>query len=274
MRSSVPARLRATARRGALMGLRGRYRLTGVTTRALRQPGVTVLLLHYTPPDQLARLMGFVDEQREHLVGFREAMDLLERCEVDRPLVTLTFDDGFRSNLAAARALSERGLDACFYVPTDVVGASQDETDRFFRRPQPEGVMTWTEVEGLVEAGHEVGSHCRQHVPLSGLSPAAAEDQVKGSVEVLRDRLGTARHFAWPFGGLQHAPVEDVIRWCAEAEVLPASGVRGRNTPTLMSRRGYLSRDAVDLTWVRTDFEVFVSRSFAKLGAPADAGGA
>jgi peptidoglycan/xylan/chitin deacetylase (PgdA/CDA1 family) len=252
------------------MGLRGGYRLRGLTTQALRQPGVTVLLLHYTPPGQLARLMRFVDARREHMVSFQKAMDLVARHEVDRPLIALTFDDGFRSNLAAARALSDRGLGACFYVPTDVVGASQDETDRFFRRPQPEGVMTWAEVEGLVEAGHEVGSHCRQHVPLSGLSPAAAEDQVKGSVEVLRERLGTARHFAWPFGGLKHAPVEEVVRWCAEVDVLPASGVRGRNTPALISRRGYLSRDAVDLNWLGTDYEVFVSRSFSRLGVVSD----
>lgn len=271
MSRTLTARLRGTARRAALLGLRGRYRATGVSRRAAQQPGVTVLLLHYTPPDQLARLTRFVDANRDLVVGFREAMDLLSQGRADRPMVTLSFDDGFRSNLDAARALADRGLDGCFYVPTDVIGADQAETDRFFRRPQPEGVMSWDDVEGLAAAGHEVGSHCRQHVPMSGLTTAEAEDQVKGSVQVLRDRLGSARHFAWPFGGLHHAPVEDVVRWCGEIGVLPASGVRGRNTPALLARRRYLSRDAVDLSWLRTDYDVFVSRSFDRLGVVADA---
>lgn len=260
-------RLRATARRAAVLGLRGRYRITGATSQSLRQPGVTVLLLHYTPEHLLTRLLRFIDRHRDQVVGFQHAMGLLKQDEIDRPLFALTFDDGFKSNLAAARALADRRIGACFYVPTDVVGASQAEVDRFFRRPQPEGVMSWEDVEWLAASGHEVGSHCRQHIALSGLSLAAAENQVKGSVEVLRARLGAAHHFAWPFGSLTHAPVADVVRWCREVDVLAASGVRGRNTPDLMARRGYLSRDAVDLRWLRTDLEVFVARSFVRLGS-------
>lgn len=257
--------LRAAARRAALVSLRVGYRAAGLTRQAMAQPGVTVLLLHYTPAPLLTRLLRFVDGHRDQVVGFQEGMDLLSAGAVDRPLLALTFDDGFRSNLDAARALTDRGIKACFYVPTGIVGAAQDEVDRFFRRPQPEGVMTWEDLEELRRDGHVVGSHCRQHVPLSQLPLSEAEDQVKGSVEELRGRLGMADHFAWPFGSLADAPVDRVVRWCAEMDVLAASGIRGRNTPELMDRRGYLSRDAVDLRWLATDLDVFTARSFAKL---------
>ena len=101
--------------------------------------------------------------------------------------------------------LADHGISACFYVPTDVVGLDQPAVDRFFRRPQVEGVMTWDHLGGLVDAGHIVGSHCKQHLPLIDVSHDEGEEQIKGSVEVLRERLGVAEHFAWPFGALAYA---------------------------------------------------------------------
>lgn len=180
-------------------------------------------------------------------------------------MISLTFDDGFSSNLDAAEALARRGLSACFYVPTGVVGLeSQDEVDSFFGRRQAEGVMTWADLEHLVELGHVVGSHCVHHRPMvDAASNAEAADEIAESVATLRARLGACEHFAWPFGGLRHAPVADVVRWSREIGVIPASGVRGRNTDTSFSRSGYLLRDAVDLRWIGTDFEVFSTRHHA-----------
>jgi peptidoglycan/xylan/chitin deacetylase (PgdA/CDA1 family) len=259
-------RARAAARRVALQGMHAGYRVSGASRRALGEPGVTVLLLHNTPPAQLAKLLAFVDARRDQVVDFGEACDALQAGTLpDRAMIALTFDDGFRSNLDAARALTERGVSACFYVPTDVPGKTQTEVDTFFRRPQAEGVMTWADLEELRDSGHVVGSHCREHLPLSTMDSARAEDQIKGSIEVLRERLGEAGHFAWPFGSLAHAPVADVLRWCTEIDVLAASGVRGRNTTELFGRRGYLSRDAVDLDWIGSDFDTFVTRQSRKL---------
>ena len=258
-------RVRSTARRGALLGLDAAYTVRGVPREADAQPGFTVLLLHNTPPPLLRRLLDFVDRRPGRILGFADATATLTGGGPSAPGVALTFDDGFASNMAAARALASRGVSACFYLPTDVIGLDDDAVDRFFRRPQAEGAMTWDDVEELRTLGHVVGSHCKQHLPLADMSLAAAEDQVKGSVDVLRDRLGEVGHFAWPFGALSHAPVEAVRGWCREIDVLPASGVRGRNTPELLQRRGYLSRDAVDLRWLAADYRVFTSRSHRRL---------
>ncbi|WP_369293454.1 polysaccharide deacetylase family protein [Nocardioides sp.] len=123
--------------------------------------------------------------------------------------------------------------------------------------------MTWDDLVDLKQAGHAIGSHCRQHVPLVDFESAQAEDQLKGSVEVLRERLGETRHFAWPFGGLAHAPVQDVVRWSHEVGVVPASGVRGRNVASRFEVSGFLRRDAVEPRWLKTDLCVFAARDSA-----------
>ena len=233
--------------------------LTGESRRAFGAPGASVLLLHNTPPESVRRLERFVVKNRELIVGFDEAVQHI-RNDVHQPRIALSFDDGFASNLKAGTMLASHGISACFYVPTDVVGLSKPEVDSFFRRPQAEGVATWDDLEGLVDAGHAVGSHCKQHLPLIEMTEGEAEDQIKGSVEILRQRLGIAMHFAWPFGAIAFADAGLVTKWCDEAEVLAASGVRGRNRKTLLEREHYLRRDAIDMKWINTDFRVFTAR--------------
>ncbi|WP_370518848.1 polysaccharide deacetylase family protein [Microlunatus sp. Gsoil 973] len=166
--------------------------------------------------------------------------------------------------MAAAEELSRRGVSACFYVPTGVIGLTQQgEVDSFFGRRQAEGVMTWDDLEHLVSLGHVVGSHGVHHRPLAdAASQTDAEAEVKLSVQTLRERLGTCEHFAWPFGGLRHAPTSEVVRWCSEVGVVAASGVRGRNTDRTFNQTGYLLRDAVDLRWIGTDFRVFSAHRY------------
>ncbi len=223
---------------------------------------MTLVLLHNTPPSGVARLERFVVRHRDQIVSYDEAV---LRCQTgenrDEPgVLAFSFDDGFRSNLEAGRMLADQGVAACFFVPTDVVGLKRPDVDRFFGRPQAEGVVTWDDLAWLRNHGHAIGSHCRQHKDLSAMTDAAAEDQVKGSIEVLRTMVGEARHFAWPFGKLINAPVRKVTEWCAEAGASAASGVRGRNTTSRLHHDGYLRRDALELRWLETDLRVFRGR--------------
>lgn len=257
-------RARAAARRAALLAGQAAYRLSGAVSQSLATPGVGLLLLHDTPPPSADRLERYVRAHRARFTGF-DSIDAVTRNGA--PALTgparfaLTFDDGFANNLDMARRLARSGLSACFYVPTDVVGMDKESSDAFFGRAQADGVLTWADLEEIVRLGHVVGSHSRRHVPLSGLSATEAEDQVKGSLAVLTERLGQGRHYAWPFGTLRHAPAEAVVTWCGEVGAVPASGVRGLNTPRRYQADGYLRRDAADLRWLPTDLEVFTVRA-------------
>lgn len=259
---NIAVRGRRAIRRAVIASTAGFETLSGRAQRLWEQNhGIAVLLLHNTLTPGATSLVGYVQENRDHFVDFGavEAM-ATGTTSVQSSTIALTFDDGFRSNLAMARQLSELNLQACFYVPTDVIGADQEEVDRFYGRPQVEGVMTWSDLDELVALGHLVGSHCRQHKPLIDQSDAEAEDQVKGSLAVLRHRLGGARHFAWPFGSLRHADTAKVAAWCNEVDAIAASGIRGFNTAERYSSQGYLRRDPVNLRWLRSDVTAFLAR--------------
>lgn len=252
------SRLRNYSREVALASAYGAIVISGQKKRLEKKPGASILLLHETIGKDALELIDFVKVNREQFVDFRDAIPSLDHTP--KSSIAITFDDGFKSNLAIGRALANMELSACFYVPTDIIGENKSASDEFFRRPQAEGVMSWADLEELASLGHVIGSHCKQHKALSSMSRAEAEDQVMGSIDVLRNKLGRADHFAWPFGSLSHAPVEDVVRWCRDSGAVPASGVRGANTAERYASEGYIRRDAVSLKSIKRDFTVFSSR--------------
>jgi peptidoglycan/xylan/chitin deacetylase (PgdA/CDA1 family) len=246
----------------ALEAASAAYLVGGRHRRSLREPGAMVVLVHDTPPRSLASLERFVVRQRERIVDYAVAVNAANGSgSAGAGSIALSFDDGFLSNRGAAEMLASHGVSAAFFVPTGVIGAAPDEVDRFYRRPQREGVMGWADLDRLVELGHVVGSHSREHRPLAQMSLAEAEAQVCESVELLRRRLGRADHFAWPYGSLASAPVDQIVRWCGALGVTPASGVRGRNVAERFAREGYLRRDPVDPLHLARDLRVFMSRS-------------
>lgn len=150
--------------------------------------GLNVLLFHLLHPEPpmpsavrpevFARTVDLVVEAGADvrtLTGF----DAGRPTGSGRPAICLTFDDGWESDARIALpALLRRGLSATFFVITAKMGAA--------------GFMSWAEVRALVEAGMEVGSHSRSHPDLTGLAPAALDDELRGSRGALEDRLGVA----------------------------------------------------------------------------------
>lgn len=258
---AIRSRTRRAARRSALLALGAARAATGGTRKRQPSAGVSILLLHNTPVRVLPAIERVVVRHRDSIAGYNSSVEMLQMSTQPPPSgLAFSFDDGFRSNLLVARMLAEYGVSACFFVPTGVIGESQAGVDRFFRRPQSEGVMGWRDLESLVAMGHVVGSHSVEHRPLIGMTSDQAEAQVKESVELLRSNLGSCQHYAWPYGALSFAPAADVVRWCTEVGVTAASGVRGRNHPDLLRSDGYLRRDAADPRWISNDVNVFTSR--------------
>lgn len=264
------ARPKRLVRRGVLLGSALSAKTPGRADAIWSTPAVGAFLLHESPPSSTTALLDFIDTHRDHFADFStvEERGSDAKTAPDRLELVLTFDDGLKSNLDIAQSLADRGLSACFYVVTDGIGLSPREADEFFRRRPmaqrsyqvSEPTLDWDDLEQMKDWGHVIGSHCRQHMPLSLMSLPEAEDQVKGSLAVLDKRLGDARHLAWPFGGLQHAPAADVVRWCREVDARAASGVRGLNFTRYGMDEGYLRRDAIDLSWVGSEFLAFFGR--------------
>jgi peptidoglycan/xylan/chitin deacetylase (PgdA/CDA1 family) len=119
--------------------------------------------------------------------------------------LTITFDDGYLGNATiAAPILALHGLRACFFVSTAFIGTSGIPWwDR------EHGIttqwMTWDQVRGLREAGHEIGSHTATHVNLGEVVGDEARREIAEGDRRLKEELGeSAGLFAYPYGGRQH----------------------------------------------------------------------
>ena len=123
-------------------------------------------------------------------------------------------------------------------------------------------LLEWAALERLVTAGITFGAHTRTHPRLTHLDAAAIEDEIIGSVECLRRRLGVVpQAFAYPYGEVSPAAthkVSETFSWGCTTEHRPF-GMAER--PALLPR--------LDMYYYRAAgrLEAWQTRSFT---APSD----
>jgi peptidoglycan/xylan/chitin deacetylase (PgdA/CDA1 family) len=206
--------------------------------RALERPRVQIVFLHHVMPDEERPFRALLERLlRQHtFLPYSDAVARVAEGGIDRPAISVTFDDGLRSQLRAAEILRDYGIAACFFVCEAMLDAPPpDEVAAFCRRElglPPLELLTWSDAEQLAAAGHEIGNHTRHHRPLASLSPGELSDEIGGALAALRRRLGgNVQHFAWPrgrFPDFSAAAAAEVFR---AGHTSCASGVRGCHPP-------------------------------------------
>lgn len=126
-------------------------------------------------------------------------------------VVSLTFDDGYSSQVPAARVLAEAGLGATFFVNSGLLGT----------RPYAE--TTW--VSELVDLGHEVGGHTTGHLDLVELGPARRRAVVCQDRRALQLAGAPVTSFAYPYGSYDPGVVA-AVQACGYSSARAASGLR------------------------------------------------
>jgi peptidoglycan/xylan/chitin deacetylase (PgdA/CDA1 family) len=115
--------------------------------------------------------------------------------------VSLTFDDGSRSQYALRPILLDHGMRATFYINSGFV----DRDDG--------SAMTWAQLRGLAEDGNDVGGHTISHRDLLRLSPGERQREVCGDRARLVANGLPAVSFAYPYGQFD-VDVERLVRSC------------------------------------------------------------
>ena len=120
----------------------------------------------------------------------------------------VTFDDAYRSVFDEAfPVLSEMGIDASLFVPTDIVDR-QGLVTEIINIPRAwvgsagdMRAMSWDKVRALAAAGWEIGSHTCSHPELTEIELPQIEDELERSKEVCETQLQQpCEAFAYPFG--------------------------------------------------------------------------
>jgi peptidoglycan/xylan/chitin deacetylase (PgdA/CDA1 family) len=227
-------------------------------------PGVRIVHYHYVFDDErerFARQLQYLAREFSP-VSLSEAVERLQLGRTEGDEIVVTFDDGFQNQLDnAAPLLAEHGFSACFFLVTDLLGASPERARRLERErlhlPLPVEPLDWEGAERLLEHGHEVGSHTVSHPDLTSLPPAELERELEVSREELSKRLGTVRHVSAPYG--ERSRFSDRVAAAAREAGYEscATAIRGRNTSALdlySLRRHHLSA-----RWPMHEVEYFLT---------------
>lgn len=171
-----------------------------------KKPRVHLLYIHHIFKDEekgFIKLLKFLSKDHE-FISHDSAVDKILTGSIDKPYISFSSDDGFKNNLKAAEILDQFGAKACFYVNPSTIGLKDpDQIKKFCNQkldfPATE-FLEWNDLEKLVKSGHEIGSHTRFHDNLVKLSTQEVEDDLRYSKEILDNRLGETKHFAYPYG--------------------------------------------------------------------------
>jgi peptidoglycan/xylan/chitin deacetylase (PgdA/CDA1 family) len=163
------------------------------------------------PPATFERQIAALSEFAE-IVPLLELSDRLRRRAAHaRPLVSLTFDDGYASLYKHALPVLKRyGAPATAFVVTGTVGGGGPQPfdgwalkNQGRTRPDDWRALTWGELEECAASGLvHVGAHSHRHLRGSRCTPGQLAEEAGRSREVLRGRLGGghARAYAYPYG--------------------------------------------------------------------------
>jgi len=178
-------------------------------------PRITVILYHRVTDEvrdnltvgveQFDRQMGLL-KKYFHVLSIDEVMNSGKIAPSKKPMVCVTFDDGYLDNYSnAAPILMKHGLPAAFFISTGIVNSTNSfpHDDRRGNAEIPK--MTWDDLRKMKEWGFTIGSHTVNHIDCAAEAEERVLEELQESRDELKEQLGlSGMLFAYPYGGKQH----------------------------------------------------------------------
>ena len=252
LRSQLPADNSMTSmlKDGASAGASMLWRLGLARVLA---PRLTVLLYHRVSDSARDNLTIGIEQFDRQMALLRKHCTVLPIEQVlrlesvpasPRPVVCVTFDDGYLDNYTnAVPILLKHQLPGAFFVATGFVG-----TGRAFphdvRRGNPAiPMMTWQQLRAMRDEGFMIGSHTVNHVDCAAEPEDVVRHELARSRDDLRHELGLENVvLGYPYGGRRHMTPErlELVRQAGYVACLSAYGGSniGAVDPFNLLRRG------------------------------------
>jgi len=196
-------------------------RNVGIILRFVTPNRVRVLIYHDVPANQeeaFEKQMRWL-KKKWNIISPLEFEAMLTG---DAPIIgdnlLITFDDGLISNrVIAENILNPLGVKAIFFVVSDFVKIKYTSESKIFiakhimpgttvsEVPDSWGNMQLSDLSALIDEGHTIGFHTKQHTRLSECSSESKlVDELITSSEYLSNKLGVKiNHFAYTFGDVE-----------------------------------------------------------------------
>lgn len=180
--------------------------------RHFASPRVVVLLYHRVSDDARDNLTTGVEQFDRQMQLLRRHFEiipldaLLKMQEIpksSRPLVSVTFDDGYLDNYVNAFPILQRNnVPAAFFVSTGLIGTDRQFPHDIRRGNKPIPMMEWSHLVEMHDAGFTIGSHTVSHINCAKAEESTVRAELAESMEAIRSRLGADEvAFAYPYGG-------------------------------------------------------------------------
>ncbi len=256
------------ARRTAISMFSAKYSVSGEMSRLLCKNRVQFIYFHQILSVQEARfreLLSFL--MKDHVfLGHSEALARIHSGSIDKPYLSVSFDDGFKNCLKAASIMDDYGIKACFFVTPYVIGEKDPSKLKVFCREklhsEPAEFLDWDDIDTLLSKGHEIGSHGMTHSCLAGIDRKDLDDEITGSFLVLDRRAGPVKHFSWPYGRFSDFSPEAARTVFDAGFVSCSSAVRGCHTFAAQDKRALcIRRDHIMAEWPLSHIKYFLAKS-------------
>jgi peptidoglycan/xylan/chitin deacetylase (PgdA/CDA1 family)/folate-dependent phosphoribosylglycinamide formyltransferase PurN len=201
------------------------------------KPTVTVLLYHRvtdalrdsltTGVEQFDRQMALI-RRHAHAISIEDVLTNRYPAKPSKPLVCVTFDDGYRDNAnEAVPLLLRHKIPAAFFVSTGMVGSGRAFAHDIGKVPTQLTNMNWDELREMRRAGFVIGSHTVNHIDCAKEPQDVVDEELRASKEALIRELGIGEVIlAYPFGGREHMTPErlESVKTAGYAGCLSAYG--------------------------------------------------
>jgi peptidoglycan/xylan/chitin deacetylase (PgdA/CDA1 family) len=121
------------------------------------------------------------------------------------PSVLITFDDGIKNNLHAAKLLAERNIKSLFFIVSGFADADVAIQEQYFKKnirmvvdesvgylDEDHTAMEWPDLLELLQLGHSIGAHSATHtLQAAGTDNKKSTDEILGCKVKIEERLAT-----------------------------------------------------------------------------------
>jgi peptidoglycan/xylan/chitin deacetylase (PgdA/CDA1 family) len=207
-------------------------------------------------PSDFGRQIEWLKERCE-IVPFRAIRSQVRSPTKGKPLVAVTFDDGYEDNHRyALPILAAQGVVATLFVTTGLVDGDSKVIAGLSRAwgvdsDQIQG-LSWSQVSEMRVEGFEIGAHTRTHPVLTRLTETDALEEIVSSRSTIEDHLNEAVSlFAYPFGDPREHVSDRMLSLVAQVGFESAAsvlyrGVRHDEDPMSIPRFP-ITRDSMDI---------------------------